>query len=393
MTGRHSFMLAPILTLVVVFTMALVVPVSAIAQQSTPVAPTMSANASVFATGFSNPRGLAFGPDGSLFVAEGGIGGTTSTDGQCEQVVPPIGPYTSGMTARISKIAPDGSVTTVAENLPSSQTSAESGGLTSGVADVAFLNGDLNAVLAGAGCSHGVANQPNAVLKVGTDGKTTQIADVSAYVAANPVAKPSPGDFEPDETTYSLIESNGELYIVNPNHGELDKVDPATGTITRIIDFSATYGHIVPTVVAVGSDGNFYVSNLSVFPVTPGNASIYKVTPAGDVSVFVKGLTAVLGLEFGPDGQLYALEMSGAASGQLPFAPDTGRVVRIEADGSLTPIATGLNLPTGMTFGPDGNIYVSNNGFGAPAGAGEIVKIDLTMPLPAVGTPMATPVS
>src|SRR6476620_9006523 len=112
MTRRHSFMLAPILTLVVVFTMALVVPVSAIAQQSTPVAPTMSANASVFATGFNNPRGLAFGPDGSLFVAEGGTGGTTSTDGQCEQVVPPIGPYTSGMTARISKIAPDGSVTT-----------------------------------------------------------------------------------------------------------------------------------------------------------------------------------------------------------------------------------------------------------------------------------------
>src|SRR6187200_2273371 len=134
MTRRHSFMLAPILSLVVAFMMALVYPASAIAQQSTPVpAPAMSANASIFATGFNNPRGLVFGPDGSLFVAEGGTGGTTSTDGQCEQVAPPIGPYTSGMTARISKIAPDGSVTTVAENLPSSQTSAESGVLISGV--------------------------------------------------------------------------------------------------------------------------------------------------------------------------------------------------------------------------------------------------------------------
>jgi hypothetical protein len=30
-----------------------------------------------------------------------------------------------------------------------------------------------------------------------------------------------------------------------------------------------------------------------------------------------------------------------------------------------------------MTVGPDGNLYVSNNGFGAPPGAGEIVKVTL----------------
>ena len=32
---------------------------------------------SVFASGFNNPRGLTFGPDGDLYVAEGGLGGTT----------------------------------------------------------------------------------------------------------------------------------------------------------------------------------------------------------------------------------------------------------------------------------------------------------------------------
>src|ERR1019366_9250166 len=81
-----------------------------------------SSNVSVFATGFNNPRGLTFGPDGNLYVAEGGAGGALSSSGVCDQVVPPVGPYTGGFTARILKVTPDGSVTTFAEGPPSSQT-------------------------------------------------------------------------------------------------------------------------------------------------------------------------------------------------------------------------------------------------------------------------------
>ena len=54
--------------------------------------PAPSANVSVFATGVESPRGFRFGPDGSFYVAEAGMAGTTSTVGQCDQVLPPSAP-------------------------------------------------------------------------------------------------------------------------------------------------------------------------------------------------------------------------------------------------------------------------------------------------------------
>ena len=81
----------------------------------------LSPNAAVYVSGLQGPRGLKFGPDGQLYLAEAGTGGTTSTTGTCTQVVPPIGPYTNGNTSRISKIDATGTRSTVAAGFPSAQ--------------------------------------------------------------------------------------------------------------------------------------------------------------------------------------------------------------------------------------------------------------------------------
>jgi glucose/arabinose dehydrogenase len=325
---------------------------------------------SVFATGLDNPRGLAFGPDRQLYVAEGGTGGSLSTVGQCQQVPAPVGPYTGGFTARISRIADDGQRSTVVDGLPSSSTSTALGGFTSGVAAVAFLDGKLYALTAGAGCSHGLAGTHNAVLRV-TDHQVEEVANLSAFQMANPVAHPEPDDFEPDGTWYSMVSFDGALYAVEPNHGELDRITPH-GDVSRVVDVSAHLGHVVPTSLAT-HHGQFFLSNLGTFPVNPGSEFLATADRRGDFQVERSGLTAVLGLAFDQHGHLFALETTTVAGNPTP---GTGQVVEVTED-AIKPVVTGLTFPTGMTFGPDGGLYVSHKGFGFPAGAGEILRICL----------------
>ena len=102
-----------------------------------------------------------------------------------------------------------------------------------------------------------------------------------------------------------------------------------------------------------------------------GDEHVWRLTGHRTLKVRATGVEKVLGLAF-RGGKLYALEMSTTAGAPTP---GTGAIVRVNRHGPPETVVSGLTFPTGMTVGPDGAFYVSNQGFGFGAGQGQILRI------------------
>jgi hypothetical protein len=61
-----------------------------------------------------------------------------------------------------------------------------------------------------------------------------------------------------------------------------------------------------PTSIAY--HGNLYIGDLTPFPIVEGSASVFKLTPSGQIKTVATGLTDVQGVAFDHEGYLYVLE-------------------------------------------------------------------------------------
>ena len=344
-----------------------------------PVAASPIAHLSVVATGLNDPRGLAFGPNKHLYVAEAGSGGgTLSTVGVCDQVQPPVGPALGSATARILEFDGNGGSVVLADHLPSTEGSPAIGGDRQGISDLTFVGNHLLALQAGAGCSHGHTDADNGVFAVEPWG-LSMLANLSSWLLANPGAKgveqPRNPDYEPDGTWYSMVFDQGRLYAVEPNHGLLVSVHPTNGRVTLERDLFATFGDHTYTTLAVDR-GDLYVGTLGRIVFGPGGpdlgasfaAGVYRLSRNGSAVQIASGLRAVLGLAFDEAHRLYVL--------QSPiFVPGTGSLVRLDPDGSIVPIVTGLTFPSALVRGPDRAFYISACGYHCLPGQGEILRV------------------
>ena len=329
----------------------------------------------IVADGLANPRGIAVADDGTIYVAEAGLGGTEAF------TAPPYPPSTRGMTGRVTRIAPGGAKTTVAANLPSLSIGGQGNAFVLGPAGMILANGSLwlatGAMLSG----YPPATNASSVLRVDPQsGAVTQVADLAAFERAN-----NPDTFEITDDPYGIaMGADGNLYVADSGANDFLRVNPQTGQATVVAVFAGiprptanparggkNENDPVPSNVVIGPDGNFYVGLLTGFPTVTGGAKVLRVTPGGAVSDAVTGLTSVSWVAFGPDGLLYVVEFG-------VEAPNSGRITRVLADGTKQVVADGLNNPNGVAFDKAGNLYVAVNGSTAPNDGplGQILRMD-----------------
>ncbi|MBA3276226.1 MAG: hypothetical protein H0T72_10560, partial [Chloroflexia bacterium] len=107
-------------------------------------------------------------------------------------------------------------------------------------------------------------------------------------------------------------------------------------------------------------------------------------------------LTAVTDLVVGPDGMLYAAEMSTGNTEEPPFlTPNSGRIVRMTGPDSLEEVVIGIDAPAYFAFGSDDALYLTAPAFAPDAGVGhgDLLRIDLSSGIPVSLAGMATPVA
>jgi plastocyanin/sugar lactone lactonase YvrE len=355
-------------------------PSAATPEAATPVA--TSRGISLAAGGLINPRGMTWSPDGTLYVALAGSGGTTESqhDSPHEEQ---YGPFFSGDTASVVRIERQLNVTTigcpvaVAGGLPSTQ---GMGGHTQGPSAVAFLDGQLY-ILQDSGPIAATAfpDLPNGVYVVNPDGGVDLVANIMEWTRQNPVSH-VPYDLTEESETFAMLAGDGFLWVLEANSGQVLQVT-VDGEIRRIADLSE--GHPVPTGFALTGDGGVYVGYLTPAPYTDGSSKIIKVMPDGTVTDVWTGLTMVTGIAVGPDGTLYAAEMATNNIDEPPFtSPRTGRIIRQTGPDSLAEVVVGVDYPIAMTMGPDDALYVSFPAFAATEELGGILRIDLSEPQP-----------
>lgn len=393
----------------------------AVAQEGTPEAETgatpVPENCTVIADGLVNPRYVAVGDDGTVYVTEAGIGGDediaapeeiaepegtpdnpaeavevleeegtpAADEGEAEEDQADEGeaeeggepPLTRGLTGQVTIISPDGEQSVLVDGLASYSIGVGPAGIALGDGVVYVAVGGANALL-----GLDPLETENTILAIDPEtGDYTVVAELGSFEIAN---NPDGTDVNPN--LYGMaLGPDGLLYVADAGGNAIYRVDPVTGEFALhvvIPTLSVIQGteppddpqqdrQPVPVGVAFSPDGTLTVSLLSeAWP--EGAPSILTVAPDGTLTPLVTDLSMSVGLAYGPDDNLYVSEMTTDFEN---FAP--GDVLRVAEDGSTEVALDGLVVPHGINFDDEGNLYVVTGSLAlGPDAAGQVLRCE-----------------
>jgi hypothetical protein len=318
----------------------------------------------------NSPRRVTFSDDGVLYVVESGDGG--------EELIP--GPFDGdvlfGLSAQVSAYR-DGELVTVVDGLPSVQVQSAPGAPIEvlGAMDVAILDDELW-VLTG----HQLPDIDMAGTIIGydADGEIFQTVDLAAYELANDTdgtgelfSNAASIEFYPN-STIALIADSGANAV-------LRKAEDGTITVTHVWE-----NNPVPTGLSFSDDGTIYaVGFLSPYPFTAGTArvDVYNAD-TDDLLVSYEGLTTVTDVFIEADGTILAVQYALFDLELGGWQPNSGSLVAIAPDGTISTVLSNLNFPFGIAKHPTQDLYALTVNAVGELGTGQVITFSLIPPEP-----------
>jgi hypothetical protein len=284
----------------------------------------------VFAFGSGLGSGSTIGPDGALYLTDGNAGAILRMD------------------------PTSGGVTTFASGLPPQVIGI------GGAMDVAFLGNTAYALVSIVGPFFGQPTTVAGLYRINRDGSATVIADIGAWSTAHP---PATAFFVPGGVQYALQPFRDGFLITDGHHNRVLRVG-RDGGISELIAFANT----VPTGLDTSGE-TVYVAEAGPVPHHPATGKVVAFGAyAPVVTTVASGAPLMVDAEFGRGHQLYALsqgewnwpDLPGNAG--LPASPNKGSLLRVNGDGTFTPVVGQLDRPTSLEIVGDTAFVVTLTG-------------------------------
>jgi hypothetical protein len=295
----------------------------------------------------NNPRGLAIGPDGHLYIAAAGRAGS-----MC------FGPDAcAGLTSSVLRVS-HGNAVRIARGLPS--VGGQDGSFTVGVDGVSVSpQGRVFMIETSAGenpppgIPHRYKRLLGNLLMINSKGNIQVVADIDDFEFRH-----DPDHQGVDSDPYSVLALSNRHQLVTDAAGN-SLLDVRNGKVSLLATFpNNRWGaQSVPTSVARGPDGAYYVGELGGEGTPNHGSRVWRVVPGHRPRVYARGFTATTGLGFGPDGSMYVTELT---TDYEHFGPN-GAVIRVEPNGHRQTLGGGiLHFPAGVAVNRHGRVFVSN---------------------------------